>query len=42
MLIDSVEDKRDYWLIYEMCQGKTMNELLFNVKGEFFKGEENG
>ena len=39
MLIDSVEDKKDFWLIYELCPGKTMNELLFDVKGEFYKGE---
>ena len=39
MLIDSVEDKKDLWLIYELCPGKTMTELLFEVKGEFYKGE---
>ena len=39
MLIDNVEDKRDLWLIYELCEGKTMNDHLFDVKGEFFKGE---
>jgi len=39
MLRDSVEDKRDLWLIYELCPGKTMNEHLFEVKGEFYKGE---
>ena len=39
MLIDSVEDKKDLWLIYELCKGKTMNEHLFEVKGEFYKGE---
>jgi serine/threonine protein kinase len=39
MLRDSVEDKKDLWLIYEVCTGKTMNEHLFEVKGEFYKGE---
>lgn len=39
MLIDKVEDKKDIWLIYQLCQGQTLNELLFDVKGEFFKGE---
>lgn len=39
MLIDSVDEKKDLWLIYELCNGKTMNEHLFDVKGEFFKGE---
>mmetsp|Transcript_16303 Transcript_16303/g.11487 ORF Transcript_16303/g.11487 Transcript_16303/m.11487 type:complete len:108 (-) Transcript_16303:686-1009(-) len=27
------------WLIYEVCEGKTMNEGMFEVKGEFYKGE---
>ena len=39
MLCDSVEDKKDLWMIYELCPGKTMNEHLFDVKGEFYKGE---
>jgi serine/threonine protein kinase len=39
MLLDSIEDKKDLWLIYEVCPGKTMNEHLFEVKGEFYKGE---
>jgi len=39
MLKDSIEDKKDLWLVYELCKGKTMNEHLFDVKGEFFKGE---
>ena len=38
-LMDSVEDKKDLWLIYELCPGRTVNESLFEVKGEFFKGE---
>lgn len=33
------EDKKDFWLVYEVCDGQTMNEGLFNVKGEFYKGE---
>ena len=39
MLIDSIEEKKDLWIIYELCEGQTLNELLFEVKGEFFKGE---
>ena len=39
MMQDSVEDKKDLWLIYELCEGRTMNEHLFDVKGEFYKGE---
>ena len=39
MLMDSVEDKKDLWLIYELCEGKTMNEHMFDVRGEFYKGE---
>ena len=38
-LLNYCEDKKDCWLIYEVCSGKTMNEALFNVKGEFYKGE---
>lgn len=38
-LLNFVEDKKDLWLIYEVCSGKTMNEALFEVKGEFYKGE---
>lgn len=39
MMMDSVDDKKDLWLIYEVCLGRTMNEHLFEVKGEFYKGE---
>ena len=39
LLLDYVEDKKDLWLIYEVCEGKTLNEHLFEVKGEFYKGE---
>ena len=38
-LLNYVEDKKDLFLIYEVCTGKTMNEHLFDVKGEFYKGE---
>ena len=38
-LLKYSEDKKDCWLIYEVCKGQTMNEALFNVKGEFYKGE---
>jgi serine/threonine protein kinase len=39
MLMDHQESRQDLWLIYELCAGRTLNELLFQVKGEFFKGE---
>lgn len=39
MLIDSIADKRDLWLVYELCPGQTLNEMLFRIKGEFHKGE---
>jgi dual specificity tyrosine-phosphorylation-regulated kinase 2/3/4 len=39
MLIDSVEEKKDLWLVYELCPGQTMGEHMFDVKGEFYKGE---
>ena len=38
-MYDVVEDKKDLWIIYEVCPGKNLNESLFDVKGEFFKGE---
>jgi len=38
-LLNYVEDKKDLWLIYEVCKGQTLNEALFDVKGEFYKGE---
>ena len=38
-MLDSVAEKRDFWLIYELCSGQTLNEHLFNVKGEFYKNE---
>jgi hypothetical protein len=37
-LIDQVEDKNDFWLVYEVgsvCLNKHLNE----VKGEFYKNE---
>ena len=39
LLLNYVEDKKDLFLIYELVEGKTLNELLFEVKGEFYKGE---
>ena len=38
-MFEVVEDKKDLWIIYEVCPGKNLNEALFEVKGEFFKGE---
>ena len=38
-LLKCCEDKKDCWLIYEVCKGQTMNEGMFNVKGEFYNGE---
>ena len=29
------EDKKDLWLVYEVCSGRTMNEGLFDVKGKY-------
>lgn len=39
LLLQYIEDKKDLWLVYEVCKGKTMNEAMFEVKGEFYKGE---
>ena len=37
-LLDHQEDKLDLWLIFELC-GKPLSKLLFDVRGEFYKGE---
>lgn len=37
-LLDTVEDKHDYWLVYELG-GPNLTKNLFEVKGEFFNGE---
>ena len=37
-LIDHIEDNKDFWLIYELG-GQSLSKLLFDVKGEFYKGE---
>mmetsp|Transcript_26729 Transcript_26729/g.23595 ORF Transcript_26729/g.23595 Transcript_26729/m.23595 type:complete len:91 (+) Transcript_26729:589-861(+) len=37
-LLDINEDKNDLWLTYELG-GLTLTKNLFEVKGEFFKGE---
>lgn len=37
-LLDSVEDKNDYWLVYELG-GANLTKNLFEVKGEFYNGE---
>lgn len=39
LMVESIDDKKDLWLIYELCAGQTMNEHLFEVKGEFYHGE---
>jgi hypothetical protein len=38
-LLDYVEDKKDLWLIYEVCKGQTMNEAMFEVKGKFINNK---
>jgi hypothetical protein len=37
-LIDDIEDGKDYWLVYEVGS-HSLSKHLFDVKGEFFKGE---
>ena len=39
MMIDYIEEKKDIWLVYEVCQGVTLSEHLGTVKGEFYKNE---
>ena len=37
-LLDIIEDAKDVWIVYELG-GTSLTKLLFDVKGEFFKGE---
>lgn len=37
-LIDDIEDHKDYWLVYEVGSS-SLGKHLYDVKGEFFKGE---
>lgn len=37
-LIDDIDESKDYWLVYEVGS-HSLNKHLFDVKGEFFKGE---
>ena len=37
-LLDQRDEKNDLFLMFELC-GKPMSKSVFDVKGEFFKGE---
>jgi len=37
-MLDSQEDKHDLWIVYELC-GKPLSKMLFQTKGQFFRGE---
>jgi serine/threonine protein kinase len=37
-LLNHREDSKDLWLIFEVC-GKPLSKALWEVKGEFYKGE---
>jgi serine/threonine protein kinase len=37
-LLDEIEDSKDFWLVYEVGSA-SLNKHLFDVKGEFYKGE---
>ena len=37
-LIDDIDETKDYWLVYEVGS-HSLSKHLFDVKGEFFKGE---
>jgi hypothetical protein len=37
-MLDSIDDKHDLWLAMELC-GQPLSKRMFDVKGEFFKGE---
>lgn len=38
-MLDIVEDPKDVWLIFEICQGMPLNKLLYSTRGEFLNGE---
>jgi len=38
-MLDSCKDKKDIWIIYEVCKGKNLNEGISEVKGEFYNRE---
>jgi len=37
-LLNTVEDSRDHWLVYEVGPAP-LSKILFDVKGEFYRGE---
>lgn len=37
-LLDEIEEHKDYWLVYEVG-ANALSKHLFEVKGEFYKGE---
>ena len=37
-LIDTIEEKNDFWLVYQVGS-KCLGKRLTDVKGEFYKGE---
>jgi serine/threonine protein kinase len=37
-LLDEIEEPKDYWLVYEVG-AQSLGKQLFDVKGEFYKGE---
>lgn len=37
-LLDEIDDSKDFWLVYEVGSS-SLNKHLFEVKGEFYKGE---
>jgi hypothetical protein len=37
-MLNNIDERQDLWIVFEVC-GKPMSKQLFEVKGEFFKGE---
>jgi hypothetical protein len=37
-LLDEIEEVKDYWLVYEVG-AHSLSKHLYEVKGEFYKGE---
>ena len=37
-LLDEIDENKDFWLVYEVGSS-SLGKHLFEVKGEFYKGE---
>jgi hypothetical protein len=37
-MLNFIDEKSDLWIVFELC-GKPLSKQIFEVKGEFYKGE---